>query len=264
MRFGQNQYQINPSAPIYPQQNQQLQFQQPQQQQQPLYYSPNLVQSPNRNLNNYDQSQMNYNLLNNNYNNNNQNSGRFNGQQNFQSNSQDLELTEKLIEKLVNDLDSENDRFLREKKNRQQMHQNYNNIQDNEDDRAPILSHGRKTYVNLEQNAKKSSDNSLGVCSGSRRVSVELNNIIDSKNSTKNGAVYLGLEVIHDIHGLTELEKSCSQKCCDTNECDSSLLSLTKSPDVRDIFFIYFGNLIQSLKAILVNVSKMFVLKLIY
>jgi hypothetical protein len=88
---------------------------------------------------------------------------------------------------------------------------------------ARLESHGRKTslYNNPNQNDETSQCRS--------RISIEPDKIIDSKASTERGARFMGVEKIaltSNKFSLTEIQETCIEHCCNTEGCDSSLLSL--------------------------------------
>ena len=105
--------------------------------------------------------------------------------------------------------DAQADYFNREKK-----------AKNAEDEVSPLLSHGRKTIV---QGPTQSDQ--MSTCFS--RMSIEPNKMIDSRQSIQNGAEFLGVEKINSgSNKLNDIQNSCIELCCSTEECDSSLLSL--------------------------------------
>jgi hypothetical protein len=114
--------------------------------------------------------------------------------------------------------DDESD-FIRIKKNQHRVKLPSYNNEDGEEDK-PLPNHRRKTFLN--QQAEPS------VCEP-KKPKVEVNFIIDIKTSEAKGAKMLGVDFIDEsrakgnVNGLFE---GCMEKCCETNGCDTALLSL--------------------------------------
>lgn len=105
--------------------------------------------------------------------------------------------------------------FLRDKKKQQTAEREL-------EEREPLTNHRRKSAP-----VDSVTDERASRCYNA--MSIESNKIIDSSASTKNGAVFLSVEkisILSSQFSLKEVQQRCMQHCCDSGECDSSLLSL--------------------------------------
>lgn len=99
---------------------------------------------------------------------------------------------------------------------------------DSESETEPLANHRRKTFVDTDELASKI-DNSKKKQFCSTNMLIEPNKIIDTKNSVANGAILISIEMVNPksiSSNINELQESCMDLCCNSDECDSSLLSL--------------------------------------
>ena len=139
----------------------------------------------------------------------------------------DAEL-EELKHELENQPDENNLAMMRDKKSRPIVM--VDGAKENEN--APILNHGRKTYVA----ANTDDNNSPRTCSS--RLQAKQNMIVDSETSMKRGAKFIGVDYINNqmtIITISGMHDACKQKCCDNEKCDTALLQM-KIGDVRFVF----------------------------
>ena len=120
--------------------------------------------------------------------------------------------------------------------NRSKKNKNY----DSNAEAKPLKDHRRKGGDEFQDQANNESP-APDKLTCSSKFDTQKNMMIDSKASVKNGASLISVEKIppkEDLK-LTELEKGCMKLCCETDECDSSILSL-KLGDVSSLF-LYFS-----------------------
>ena len=126
------------------------------------------------------------------------------------------------LNELINSQES-SDSFKREKKNK------LNNNDDDDDENSALASHRKKNGdLNeiTEQISKKQP-----TCSS--QFKFETNYIIDSKKSIQQGAKLLRVEYLTKetaMLGLNGLQESCMKQCCDSQSCDSALVSMRLGP----------------------------------
>jgi hypothetical protein len=101
--------------------------------------------------------------------------------------------------------------------------------QNNDESEAePLVNHRRKTFIDTETLAENiDSANKKQSCS--TNMLIEPNEIIDTKQSVANGALLISIEMVNlksISSNINELQDSCMDLCCNSDECDSALLSL--------------------------------------
>ena len=117
---------------------------------------------------------------------------------------------------------------------------------DSESETSPLKDHGRKGGADF-QNLNSDDTQSDSRFSCSSKFETQKNMMIDSKMSVKHGATLIEVEKIppKPDQTLTQLEASCMKLCCETDQCDSSILSL-KLGDVRIFIWIsYYRDLLK-------------------
>jgi hypothetical protein len=129
-----------------------------------------------------------------------------------------VESIEKYLEKELNQLPINTEII----ENRSKKNKNY----DSNSETQPLKDHRRKGGEDFQDLANVAPTTNKLTCSA--KYDIQKNMMIDSKTSVKNGAILITVEKIppkEDLK-LTELENSCMKLCCETDECDSSILSL--------------------------------------
>ena len=131
------------------------------------------------------------------------------------------------LEEILNELKatSENDNsFIRNKKNK-----------NDDDENSAIASHRKKNGNNLnedqQEDKEKSTARTTKTCLS--QFKFESNYIIDSKKSIQQGATLIRVEYLTKeiaMLGLNGLQESCMKQCCDTESCDSALVSMRLGP----------------------------------
>lgn len=133
---------------------------------------------------------------------------------------------EKLIaEYLKDDSESQASKFIPNK-----VKKNKNIQKEKEEENSPLSSHRRKNGDQTDLVTKNDllEGKSQQTCSASQ-FKVEPNVIIDSKASIQKGARLINMEFISKEtaqQGLNKLQESCMKQCCESESCDSALLSM--------------------------------------
>lgn len=117
---------------------------------------------------------------------------------------------EQEIEGIVESLNHKNEEFIK------------SNINSNE--LMPIREKKNKYLNAVDSDTQLSSFVNRNTCSTIFKQ--EANLIIDSKNSIDNGATLLDIKYLPTESTSTKLGQQCIEKCCDTDQCDSALLSM--------------------------------------
>lgn len=130
---------------------------------------------------------------------------------------------EKILYNYLGEKDEASSPFIpiKEKKNK-------NIEKEKEEENSPIANHRRKNGDQTELISSKSDLKSQQTCSTSQ-FKIEPNVIIDSKVSLQKGAKLVSVEHIGKEtaqQGLNKLQESCMKKCCESETCDSALISM--------------------------------------
>ena len=117
---------------------------------------------------------------------------------------------EQEIEGIVESLNHKNEEFIK------------SNINSNE--LMPIREKKTKSLNRVDPDTQLGAFVDKNTCK--KLFKQEANLIIDSKNSIDNGATLLDIKYLPTESSSVTLGQQCIEKCCDTDQCDSALLSM--------------------------------------